>query len=103
MYNEKFSPSPPRERESERERCSAPIPLLIGVYQGDPLSPVIFNTVMSTLTDSLRSSNSCGYTISSLSTNVLLHADAAMVGIWPGMRAKIACVVLCISDCSIIS
>ena len=30
-----------------------PIPLQIGVYQGDPLSVIIFNTVMATLADSI--------------------------------------------------
>jgi hypothetical protein len=33
---------------------TSPVPLKRGVYQGDPLSPVIFNTVMSTLADTLR-------------------------------------------------
>ena len=95
---------------TSKDWCSAPIPLLIGVYQGDPLFPVVFDTVMSTLTDSLRSHNSCGYTMSgsSLSTNVLLYADDVCLLAdgpagaqlllsqverwlkWSGMRAKIA-------------
>ena len=39
-----------------------PVPLNIGVYQGDPLSVIIFNTVMSTLTDHLvrqQNQNQC--------------------------------------------
>ena len=54
-----------------------PVPLEIGVYQGDPLSVVIFNTVMSTLSDGLRAHRHLGYTISgtTISTNVLLYAD----------------------------
>ena len=54
-----------------------PVPLEIGVYQGDPLSVVIFNTVMSTLSDSLQAHRHLGYTISgtTISTNVLLYAD----------------------------
>ena len=56
---------------------TAPVPLRVGVYQGDPLSPIIFNTVMSTLVDSLKKLNHCGYTLSgsSISTSVLLYAD----------------------------
>ena len=55
-----------------------PVPLRIGVYQGDPLSPVIFNTVMSTLVDSLKE---CGYSLSgtNLTTNLLLYADDACI------------------------
>ena len=30
------------------------IPLQIGVYQGDPLSVVVFNTVINTLMDTLK-------------------------------------------------
>ena len=32
---------------------TSPIRLLLGVYQGDPLSTIIFNTVMNTLVDSI--------------------------------------------------
>ena len=53
------------------------VPLRTGVYQGDPLSVIIFNTVMSTLADNLRASQHFGYTLSgtNTSTNVLLYAD----------------------------
>ena len=106
---------------TSKDWCSAPIPLLIGVYQGDPLFPVVFDTVMSTLTDSLRSHNSCGYTMSgsSLSTNVLLYADDVCLLAdgpagaqlllsqverwleWSGMRAKIVkCSALAIAASS---
>ena len=48
------------------------IPLQIGVYtyQGDPLSVVIFNTVMNTLVDTLQSRLDLGYTISGSSNQV---------------------------------
>ena len=41
------------------------------------MSPIIFNTVISTLSDTLRTQSHCGYSISgsSLKTNVLLYAD----------------------------
>ena len=53
------------------------VPLRTGVYQGDPLSVVIFNTVMSTLADSLRAHQHLGYTLSgsNVTTNLLLYAD----------------------------
>ena len=53
------------------------VPLRTGVYQGDPLSVVIFNTVMSTLADSLRAHQHLRYTLSggNASTNLLLYAD----------------------------
>ena len=41
-----------------------PIPLQIGVYQGDPLSVVVFNTVMATLVDALKVDSFLGYTFS---------------------------------------
>ena len=37
------------------------IPLKIGVYQGDPLSVVVFNTVINTLVDTLQVRNNLGY------------------------------------------
>ena len=41
------------------------------------MSPVIFNTVMSTLADSLKGNLGCGYTLSNsaVRTNLLLYAD----------------------------
>ena len=53
------------------------IPLQVGVYQGDPLSVAIFNTVMATLADSLKCNQSLGYTFyhSPRSMNVLQYAD----------------------------
>ena len=64
---------------STEEWTTTPIPLKKGVFQGDPLSPIIFNTVMSTLTDTLRVHLHRGYTLSgsSVMTNVLLYADDA--------------------------
>ena len=40
---------------SSSEWSTAPVPLRIGVYQGDPLSVAIFLTVMGTLSDTLCS------------------------------------------------
>ncbi len=50
-----------------------PIPLQIGVYQGDPLSVVIFLTVMNTLSDILKRREDLGFPLpnSSLSINQL--------------------------------
>ena len=49
-----------------------PIHLLIGVYQGDPLSVLVFNTVMNTLLD-----GNLGYSVSSspCKTNLLQYAN----------------------------
>jgi hypothetical protein len=62
---------------TSRTWSTSPVPLKTGVYQGDPLSVIIFNTVMSTLTDNLRASQHLGYTLSGsrICTNVLLYAD----------------------------
>ena len=38
-----------------------PIPLQIGVYQGDPLSIIIFNSVMATLADTIDHHQHLGY------------------------------------------
>ena len=53
------------------------IPLKIGLYQGDPLSVTIFNTVMNTYLDGLKRLQQCGYKFSnSLSPlRVLQYAD----------------------------
>ena len=58
--------------------CITPcIPLQVGVYQGDPLSVVIFNTVMNTLIDTLQTRVDLGYTItgSRHQVNLLQYAD----------------------------
>ena len=54
-----------------------PVPLSIGVYQGDPLSVVIFFTVMNTLSDTLKARSDLGFTLpsSSISIKHLLYAD----------------------------
>ena len=53
------------------------VPLQIGVYQGDPLSVVIFNTVMCTLIDALGPLKHLGYNISGTrhTVNLLPYAD----------------------------
>ena len=53
------------------------VPLQMGVYQGDPLSVVIFNTVMNTLVDTLTTRIDLGYHLSGTShqVNILQYAD----------------------------
>ena len=53
------------------------IPLEIGVYQGDPLSVVIFNTVINTLVDTLQTRIDLGYNLSNSNhqVNLLQYAD----------------------------
>ena len=84
------------------------IPLQIGVYQGDPLSVVIFNTVINTLVDTLKKHTNLGYSLSpNHQINLLQYADdtclvangpAACQSLlnttnnwlqWSGMRAKV--------------
>ena len=62
---------------TSRSWSTGVVPLNVGVCQGDPLSVVIFNTVMMTLADSLKAEMDCGYTFyqSRRSTNVLQYAD----------------------------
>ena len=54
-----------------------PIPLQVGVYQGDPLSVGIFNAVMATLADTIDHHKHLGYkfTNSPRSTNILQYVD----------------------------
>ena len=57
---------------------TAPIHLQIGVFQGDPLSVLVFNTVMNTLVDTITKRHSnLGYTLaaSSQRSNLLQYAD----------------------------
>ena len=57
---------------------TAPIHLQIGVFQGDPLSVLVFNTVMNTLVDTITKQHSnLGYTLaaSSQRSNLLQYAD----------------------------
>ena len=58
---------------------TAEIPLQVGVYQGDPLSIVIFNTGMCTLTEALQPYCHLGYTFtnSKHSLHLLQYADDA--------------------------
>lgn len=66
---------------SSENWCTAPVPLKIGVYQGEPLSVVIFLTVMNTLSDTLCSRKDLGVTLpsSSISVKHLLYADDVCV------------------------
>lgn len=87
---------------------TAEIPLQVGVYQGDPLSTVIFNTVMCTRIEALHPYQQLGYTFSQsdCSVHLLQYADdTCLIGSgpascqellrpverwlqWTGMRAK---------------
>ena len=62
---------------STDERSTDPFPLQLGVYQGDPLSVVIFLTVINTLSDTLCTRRDLGFSLpqSSISINHLLYAD----------------------------
>ena len=53
------------------------VPLQKGVYQGDPLSVVIFNTVMNTLVDTVKTRIDLGYRFSDCprQVNILQYAD----------------------------
>ena len=66
---------------STDEWSTPPVPLKIGVYQGDPLGVVIFLTVMNTLSDTLSTRNDLGFTLptSAISINHLLYANDACV------------------------
>ena len=57
------------------------VPLKTGVYQGDPLSVVIFLAVMNTLSDTLNTRRDLGFSLpqSSISINHLLYADDACI------------------------
>ena len=56
------------------------IPIQIGVYQGDPLSVSIFNTVMNTLIDTLKTRSELGFNLpkSSHKLNLLQFANDSM-------------------------
>ena len=92
-----------------KQWTSSPFHLGIGVFQGDPLSVSIFNTVMNTLVDTLSEHKNMGYTFTkSLHTcNHLQYADdTCLIGDgpascqallektqqwlqWAGLKAKI--------------
>ena len=89
--------------------CTSTIPLQLGVYQGDPLSVVVFNTVINTMVDTIHQRLDLGYTITNTShtINLLQYADDACLIAkdpascqhllqtveqwlqWTGMRAKV--------------
>ena len=63
---------------STKSWTTAPIHLQLGVYQGDPLSAIIFNTVMNTLVDSIiQRYSQLGYSLNSAHSriNLLQYAD----------------------------
>ena len=59
---------------STDEWSTDPVPLQLGVYQGDPLSVVIFLTVINTLSDTLHTREDIGFSLLQ-SINHLLYAD----------------------------
>ncbi len=84
------------------------IPFQVGAYQGDPLSVVIFNTVINTLVDTLKKHTTLGYTLTpNHQINLLQYADDTCLVAdgpaacqcllnttnewlqWSGMRAKV--------------
>ena len=85
------------------------IPLQLGVYQGDPLSVVVFNTVINTLVDTIHEKLDLGYTITNTphTINLLQYADDTCIIAknpatcqhiltvveqwlqWAGMKAKV--------------
>ena len=103
---------------SSKSWTTNPIQLQLGVYQGDPLSVIIFNTVMNTLVDSIvQRCSHLGYTLNSYrkKINLLQYADdTSLIGdgpascqhilslteswlSWSGMRANVPkCVCLAI-------
>ena len=95
---------------STKSWTTAPIHLQLGVYQGDPLSAIIFNTVMNTLVDSIiQRYSQLGYSLNSAHSriNLLQYADdTCLIGDgpsscqrllsiteswldWSGMRANV--------------
>ena len=66
---------------STDEWSTDPVPLRKGVYQGDPLSVVIFLTVFNTLSDTLCTRKELGFSLpqSPVSISHLLYADDACV------------------------
>lgn len=89
-------------------RSTPPIPLEIGVYQGDPLSAVNFNTVINTMVDTIKTRLDLGYLqTSNQYISLLQYAnDTCLVAnspsscqellqlvdrwlCWSGMRAKV--------------
>ena len=89
---------------------TAPIHRQLGIYQGDPLSVIIFNTVMNTLVDSITQRCAhLGYSLNSVpgKINLLQYADdTSLIGdepsscqhllniieswlSWSGMRANV--------------
>ena len=62
---------------TSKSRATNPIPLQLGVYQGEPLSVVILTSVMSTLSDAITQYQHMGYhfSLSPRSSNILQYAD----------------------------
>ena len=60
-----------------KEWSTEPFPIEVGVYQGDPLSVIISNTVMTTMADTISQSPHLGYSLSNTTQqcNLLQYAD----------------------------
>ena len=92
-----------------KQWTTEPFLMQIGVYQGDPLSVVIFNTVMNTLVETICQSNHLGFSLTNSShrCNLLQYADDTCLTtnspaacqalldttsrwlIWSGLKAKV--------------
>ena len=79
------------------EWSTSPFPIEIGVFQGDPLSAIIFNTVINTLVDTITQHHHLGYSLSGMKQpfNLLQFADdASLLGNGPAScQALLDCIV----------
>ena len=58
------------------------IPFKVGVFQGDPLSVSIFNTVINTLIDVITNQPQLGYNFSSINHSLSLFSNMLMTAVW---------------------
>ena len=76
---------------------TASFPLNIGIYQGDPLSGITFNTVINTLVDTLNLKKDLGYFLSlshqvsllQYANNTCIIASSPVWLRWVDMKAKV--------------
>ena len=89
---------------STKSWTTAPIHLQLGVYQGAPLSAIIFNTVMNTLVDSIiQRYSQLGYSLNSAHSriNLLQYADdTCLIGDDPSSCQRLLSITESWLDCS---
>ena len=89
---------------STKSWTTAPIHLQLGVYQGDPLSAIIFNTVMNILVDSIiQRYSQLGYSLNSAHSriNLLQYADdTCLIGDDPSSCQRLLSITESWLDCS---